>query len=84
MEQKYTLKNLMDKTIRVYVRDQRIIEGVLTCIDKFGNFLLSNAHEYLYTPGFFLSFNFFICLYLLMNNYDKMIITLRTLIIMLL
>lgn len=64
MEQKYTLKNLMDKTIRVYVRDQRIIEGVLTCIDKFGNFLLSNAHEYLYTPGFFFYLLIFLSVYI--------------------
>ena len=50
----YTLQDLLEKTLRITLRDQRIVEGSLTCIDNFGTLLLSNATESTFMPGFFL------------------------------
>ncbi|ODV80836.1 putative N-terminal acetyltransferase C complex subunit [Suhomyces tanzawaensis NRRL Y-17324] len=33
-------------TLRIKLKDSRVLDGVLTVIDPFGNILLSNGYEY--------------------------------------
>lgn len=51
MSAKLQLKDIISKTIRCTLKDHRIVEGILTSTDKFGNHLLSDVHEYTYHPG---------------------------------
>ncbi|KAH7828345.1 uncharacterized protein MONOS_3405 [Monocercomonoides exilis] len=46
-----TLENLLGKQLRLTLKDLRVFDGNLHCIDSFGNLILKDVVEYCFLPG---------------------------------